>query len=392
MSDTTEARRKPPLDGVRVIDLTQVYNGPYATYLMARNGADVIKIEPPGGEHLRKRAGGSALPFAMLNGNKRSMELDLKTAAGVAAVRKLVASADVVVENFTPGVMARLGLGWEVLRQANPRLIYACSSGYGLEGPYRDYPAMDLSIQAMSGMMENTGFPDGPPVKSGSTACDFIAGTHVYAAVMTALYERERSGAGQMVEVAMLDAAYFTLTSNLGALFRPGGGEIGRTGNRHGGMSICPYNVYPAADGFIALLCSNDKQFFSLAGVLGLTELSENARFAMNKDRVLAMDEVDGMIAARTVQFNKAELFALMMRAHVPSAPVRTLTEVVNDPHLHQRGALSWVEHPEHGRLAIADSPIRMHGNTRPPYRPSVPLGSDTESVLAELGLRAGDG
>ena len=381
----TEAKRPPPLAGIRVIDLTQVYNGPYATYMMARNGAEVIKIEPPGGEHLRKRAGGSALPFAMLNGNKRSVMLDLKTPEAVAAVLKLTETADVLVENFTPGVMGRLGLGWDVLRARNPRLIYACSSGYGIDGPYRDYPAMDLSVQAMSGIMGITGFPDQPPVKAGATMCDFIAGTHVYAAVMTALYERSRSGLGQMVEIAMLEAAYFTLTSNLGTLFREGGGEIGRTGNRHGGMSICPYNVYPAADGFLAILCSNDKHFSSLMKALEMPELGDDPAYALNKDRVAAMDFIDAKISARTAQLTKEELFARIMRHHVPSAPVRTLTEVINDAHLHARGALRWYEHPQHGRLVIAESPLRMHGNERAEYTPSVPLGQDTKAVLDSL-------
>ena len=385
-SAAAEPKRPPPLAGIKVIDLTQVYNGPYATYLMARNGAEVIKIEPPGGEHLRKRAGGSPLPFAMLNGNKRSMVLDLKTPKAIAAVLKLAETADVVVENFTPGVMARLGLGYEVLRARNPRLIYACSSGYGIDGPYRDYPAMDLSIQAMSGIMGVTGFPDGPPVKSGSTACDFIAGTHVYGAVMTALFERERSGLGQMVEIAMLEAAYFTLTSNLGALFSEGGGPpMGRTGNRHGGMSICPYNVYPASDGFIAILCSNDKHFASLMRALEMPELGDDPHYALNKHRVADMDKIDALIAARTVQFDKAELFARIMRHHVPSAPVRALREVIDDPHLHARGALKWLDHPEHGRIVLAESPLRMHGNEQPPYRPSVALGSDTDAILQEL-------
>jgi len=383
----TTTKRRPPLEGIRVIDLTQVYNGPYATYMMARNGAEVIKIEPPGGEHLRKRAGGSPLPFAMLNGNKRSMVLDLKTPEGIDAVRKLAETADVIVENFTPGVMRRLGLGYETLAERNPRLIYACSSGYGIDGPYRDYPAMDLSIQAMSGIMGITGFPDGPPVKSGSTACDFIAGTHVYGAVMTALFERERSGLGQMVEIAMLEAAYFTLTSNLGALFRNDGGPpIGRTGNRHGGMSICPYNVYPAADGFIAILCSNDKHFHSLMKALEMPELGNDPHYALNKNRVADMDKIDALISARTSQLTKADLFARIMQHHVPSAPVRSLDEVVNDPHLHARGALQWFEHPEHGRLVLAESPMRMHGNTRPDYSPSVPLGHDTQTILDELG------
>jgi formyl-CoA transferase len=184
----------------------------------------------------------------------------------------------------------------------------------------------------------------------------------------------------------MLEAVYFTLTSNLGTLFGEGAREIGRTGNRHGGLAICPYNVYPAADGFIAILCSNDKHFAALMQALELPELGNDPKFALNKARVAEMDFIDATIAARTAQLSKAELFERIMRAHVPSAPVRTLSEVVNDPHLHARGALRWVEHPQHGRLVISESPLRMHGNARPEYTPSVPLGQDTQAVLDSLG------
>jgi formyl-CoA transferase len=236
----------------------------------------------------------------------------------------------------------------------------------------------------MSGIMGITGFPDQPPVKAGATMCDFIAGTHVYAAVMTALFERERSGRGQIVEIAMLETAYFTLTSNLGAMFGDGGREIGRTGNRHGGMAICPYNVYPAADGFVAVLCSNDRHYAALVAALEAPELAD-PKWALNRARVAEMDLVDATIARRTAALPKAELFARLMRHHVPAAPVRTLREVAEDPHLHARGALRWIEHPLHGRLVIAESPLRLHGNARPEYVPSVPLGQDTRDVLDGL-------
>ena len=181
-----------PLSGITVIDLSHVYNGPYATFLMALAGATVIKVEPFNGEHLRSRGdmGGAALPFAMLNSNKKPVTLNLKSEEGRQLLRELVARADILVENFAPGVMDRLGIGAEALHEINPRLIYGSSSGYGTDGPYRDYPAMDLVMQAMSGIINSTGFPDQPPVKSGAAMCDFMAGIHLYAAIMTALYER----------------------------------------------------------------------------------------------------------------------------------------------------------------------------------------------------------
>ena len=214
-----------PLTGITVLDLSHVYNGPYATYLMAMAGAEVIKIEPRGGEHLRSRGdtGGAALPFAMLNSNKRVVTLNLKHPRGKALLVEMVRRADVLVENFAPGVMDRLGVGAATLGSANKRLVYASSSGYGKSGPYRDYPAMDLVMQAMSGVISITGYPDQPPVKSGPALCDFFAGVHLYGAVVTALYERERTGLGRTVEVTMQDAVYASMASNLGMYYASGG-------------------------------------------------------------------------------------------------------------------------------------------------------------------------
>ena len=178
-----------PLESVTVIDLGQIYNGPYATFLMAMAGARVIKIEPRDGEHLRRRGnvGGAGLPFAMLNSNKLSVTLNLKSERGPALLFDMVKRGDVLLENFAPGTTDRLGIGWQRLKQINPRLIYASGSGYGLTGPYRDYPAMDLTVQAMAGVMSVTGFPDRPPVKAGPAICDFFGGIHLFAAVMTAV-------------------------------------------------------------------------------------------------------------------------------------------------------------------------------------------------------------
>ena len=233
-----------PLEGVTVLDLSQIYNGPYATFMLAQAGADIIKVEPLGGEHLRKRGvvGGAALPFAMLNGNKRAVTLNLKSPRGRDLLIEMAKRADILVENFAPGVMERLNLGFDFLRTLNPRLIYAQSSGYGRTGPNRDYPAMDLTVQAMSGVMSITGFPDRPPVKAGPALCDFFAGVHLYGAIATALYEREETGVGRLVEVAMQDAVYASLSSSLGLFAGSGGKAMQRTGNRHGGLAESPYN------------------------------------------------------------------------------------------------------------------------------------------------------
>jgi formyl-CoA transferase len=376
-----------PLEGVVVVDLSQIYNGPYATFLLAAAGATVIKVEPPGGEPLRRRGvvGGAALPFAMLNGCKQAIVLDLKSEPGKRALLDLVRDADVVVENFAPGTMERLGLGADVLQAQNPRLIYAASSGFGSDGPYRAYPAMDLTIQAMAGVMSTTGFPDRPPVKAGPALCDFFAGTHLYGAITTALFERERSGVARRLEVAMQDAVYASLSSSLGMAWgNPDSTLPARTGNRHGGLAESPYNVYPTRDGWIAIICVGDAHWRALTGVMGRPDLAEEPRFASLKLRVAAMDDVDEIVAAWTAEHSKDDAFHLLMAAKVPCAPVRDLKEVMNDPNMHARGALEWQDHPVHGRIVVQQSPLRFAGATRRTLEPSHALGADTEAVLSE--------
>ena len=275
-----------PLAGITVVDLSQIYNGPYATFLMAQAGADVIKVEPKGGEHLRRRGvvGGASLPFAMLNANKRSVSLDLKNPQGRDLLIEMVKRADVLVENFAPGVTERLGLGVEAMHKINPRLVYAQSSGYGQEGLYRDYPAMDLTVQAMSGVMGITGFPEREPVKAGPALCDFFAGVHLYGGIVTALLDRERTGRGRTVEVAMLDAVYASLASTLGMCFGQGWKDAGRTGNRHGGLAESPYNVYPTSDGYIAIICVGEQHWKNLLDAMGRKDLHDDPRFQTSED------------------------------------------------------------------------------------------------------------
>ena len=379
-----------PLEGIRVVDLSQIYNGPYCTFLMAMAGAEVIKIEPLTGEHLRRRGvvGGAALPFAMLNGNKRDVTLNLKSPRGRELLIELVKRADILVENFAPGVMERLDLGYEFLRTINPRLIYGQSSGYGRSGPNRDYPAMDLTVQAMSGVMSVTGFPDRPPVKAGPALCDFFAGVHLYGAVMTALYEREKTGVGRLVEVAMQEAVYASLSSNLGLYYGSGGEAPPRTGNRHGGMAESPYNVYPTADGYIAIICVGELHWKSLLTAMGREDLKDDSRFADLKTRVAHMEVVDELVSAWTAKQQKQPLFEHLMKHHVPCAPVRDLAEVVNDPHMHQRGALQWQQHPELGRIPVQHSPLRFDGVELMTLTPSARLGANNADVYGgELGL-----
>ncbi|MCU1673665.1 MAG: CoA transferase [Frankiales bacterium] len=381
-----------PFAGVTVVDLGQIYNASYATFLLALGGADVIKVEPLTGENLRGRGrvAGAGAPFAMLNSNKRAVTLNLKAPEGVALLEKMVEKADVFVENFRPGVTDRLGIGFERLSEINPRLVYASGSGYGSTGPYRDLPAMDITIQAMSGIMSVTGFPDRDPVKAGPAVSDFMGGIHLYGAIAAGLYQRERTGKGTAVEAAMLDSVYPSLMSSLGLYFGSTGEAPTRTGNRHSGMAEAPYNVYPASDGHIALICVSEGHWRALAGLMGRPELIEHPDYVDRVARVRIIDEVDAQVGSWTRQFTKAELVQKLQTVGVPSAPVRQIAEVVADPHLRQRGMLVEMDHPQEGPLVMPHSPIRV-GDHYAQLVPSPTLGQHNEQVYGEwLGLDAG--
>ena len=266
-----------PLAGITVLDFGQIYQGPYATMLMAKAGADVIKIEPPGGEPLRQRVlatgGDTTLPIAMLNANKRAVTLNLKSEAGKDLLKHLVARADVLLENFSPGTLDGLGVGYDVLKDINPRLVYATGTGFGISGPDRDNLAMDFTIQAASGIMSVTGDPDGPPMKAGPTLVDFMGGIHLYAAVVTALLQRMATGQGQLVEVAMQEAVYPTLASSYDYHLRTG--KIPpRAGNRQAGLSSAPYNIFQTKDGWVAIHAVTDRHWQNLLRAMGRAELS----------------------------------------------------------------------------------------------------------------------
>jgi CoA:oxalate CoA-transferase len=376
-----------PLDGMLVLDLGQIYNGPYCGLLLAFMGARVLKIEAPEGDVVRRRKRDvEPYPLVMLNSNKESVVLDLKHPDGKALFLRLARKADVLVENFAAGVMDRLGLGWEVLRRENPRLVYGTGTGFGLTGPYRDLPAMDLTIQAMSGIMNATGYPDRPPVKAGPAVCDFLAGVHLYAGVVTALLHRERTGQGQLVEVAMLDAAVMALASALGAFMDGDGNVPERTANRHPALAIAPYNVYPASDGFVAIFTASERHWHSVARVLGREDLLDDPAFASTPSRAARMEEIDGLVSDWTRARTKGQVLAELTQAHVPCAPVQTTREVVEDPHLQARGVWADIDHPRRGRTRVPVSPIRLHASPPPAVeRPAPLLGQDTDRVLAEL-------
>jgi CoA:oxalate CoA-transferase len=382
-----------PLAGIIVLDFGQIFQGPYATVLMARAGADVIKIEPPTGEPLRRNHAGTGtrLGFAMLNSNKRAITLNLKSERGRELLIAMARRADVLLENFSPGTLDDLGVGYAVLGAGNPRLVYATGTGFGISGPDRDTLAMDLTIQAASGIMSVTGDPDGPPMKAGPTVVDYMGGIHLYGAVMTALFQRERTGRGQLVEVAMQEAVYSTLASSFEYHLRTGKVPP-RTGNRQAGLTTAPYNVFATADGHVAIHVVTEAHWQKLLVAMGREDLKDDPRFVSMTARARNMAETEAVVTTWTSRQPKAEVFAATRRYRIPCAPVRTAPEVMNDPHMHGRGMLERFNHPELGEVVLPTTPLRLHGADKVATIASPSIGQHNDEVYGGwLGLSAGE-
>ncbi len=383
-----------PLSGITVLDFGQIFQGPYCTLLMAKAGAEVIKIEPLQGEPLRRRAepGRSAIfSFAMLNANKRAVTLNLKAARGRELLLAMTRRADVLLENFSPGTMDGLGVGYAVLSAANPRLVYATGSGFGITGPDRGNLAMDFTIQAASGIMSVTGAPDGPPMKAGPTLVDMMGGIHLYAGIMTALFERTVTGCGRLVEVAMQEAVYPTLASPMEYYVRTGKVPP-RAGNRQAALNSAPYNAYPTRDGWVAIHVVIEQHFQNLLKAMGREDLKDDPACATNAGRVAHMEATDALVTAWTQTLGKDEVFAICKRHRIPAAPVRDVAEVMEDAHMHGRGFLERVRHPEFGDVVLPTTPLRLHGTTLPPTTPSPTVGQHNDAVYGGwLGLSAGE-
>lgn len=380
----------PPLAGITVLDCGQIYQGPYCALLMAKAGADVIKIEPPTGEPLRRRAPpgkSGTLAMALLNANKRAVTLNLKAPRGRDLLLALARHADVLVENFSPGTMDDLGVGYAALSAANPRLIYATGTGFGISGPDRDNLAMDFTIQAASGIMSVTGTPEGPPMKAGPTLVDFMGGIHLYAGVLTALYQRTTTGRGQLVEVAMQETVYPTMAASMEYHVRTGAVPP-RTGNRQASLSTAPYNTFPTRDGWVAIHCVTDEHWRNLLRAMDRADLSDHPAFATNAARTANMAKTEALVGAWTRNLGKYDVFAIARRHKIPCAPVRTVDEVMNDPHMHARGMLQRIEHPDFGAIVLPNSSLRLHGATQVAAVRSPALGEHNAEVYgAWLGL-----
>lgn len=375
-----------PLAGIRVIDLTQIFQGPYCAFLMAMAGAEVIKVEPLTGDRTRRYPDSPVPPvsFAMLNSNKKSVTLDLRSTRGKEILKALVAKADVVLENYAPGVMDRLGLGYAVLKEINPRLIYATGSGYGISGPDRDLLAMDHTIQADGGLMSITGERAGPPARAGGTPADILGGIHMHAGVMQALFGRERTGVGTLVETAMIESLYFVLTIDIASYF-----SSGKLPERRADKSPSPrvpYSRYRCRDGgYMVLMTVAESHWDNLLTVIGRDDLKGHPDYNSNAKRVAREQEVNELIEAWTLERSRDEAISAMRAQRIPVSPVRDILEVMNDPHMHQRGMLKNMHHPELGDIVLPRSPINLSAYPMSALQFYPRLGEHNREVLGEL-------
>ncbi len=378
-----EGARDLPLAGIRVLDLGHVFAGPYATFLMAMAGADVIKIESPRGDMARSRGRDGDYPFRALNGCKRGVVLNLKSQRGCELLLRMSERADVMVENFAPSVMPRLGLSPEVFLQRNPRLVYASGTGFGRSGPYADSLALDLTIQAMSGIMSATGEKGGPPLKAGVPVADFMAGVHLYGGIVTALLGRAATGRGRLVEVSMLEALFSTLLPSAGHSYVTKTVPE-RSGNRHVADSYVPFDAFRAADGWVTVVCATDQHWANLTEAMGRPDLRDDRELAHLAGRIGHIDAITAAVNDWAGGRTRAELAEQCNRYHVPAAPLRDIMEVLADPHMRQRGFLTPVS-TEHGDIVLPNSPIRYTGLPPRALTEAPKLGEHTDAVLSEV-------
>jgi len=396
-----------PLDGVVVLDLTRFLAGPYCTLLLAGLGAEVIRVEPPGGDLYRAhppfggpkgtsltRQTDDDLGLALLHRmrGKKSVTLNLRAAAGVDLFRRLSAHADVVVENFLPGTLEKMGLGFPDLQAANPRLILCSISGFGQTGPYRDWRAFDPVVQAMSGISSVTGYPDRPPVRCGAAVSDTSASLYGVIGVLAALRARERTGRGDWIDVAMLDGSFFLLPDLLE--FVTAGGEPERRGNGH--PSTVPFNVYRARDGWVTVCAIAPREWRNVLRALGGLDLASDPRYDPSAgSRRAHRDEIDALLQDWVGQRTVAQAVQTLQAHHIAAGPVRNLREAFNDEHLHAREMVVPLEHPVHGPVMGARGlgmPIKFLHHPAVFDQPAPALGAHTAEVYGRLlGLGAAD-
>jgi len=381
----------PPLEGIRVVDLTRFMAGPFGTAMLGDYGADILKIEPPGEGDGARAWGppfveGESIYFLSVNRNKRSLTLNLRHPEGVALFLQLMHRADVVIENFTPGTMSRLGIGDDVLRARNPRLIYCAISGFGQTGPYRDRPAFDLILQGMGGVMATTGEEGGAPVRVGVPIADIAGGMYAAYAIALALLARDRTGVGQSLDVSLLDAQLSWLSYYIGMYLASGEIPL-RRGSAH--ATVVPYQAFACADGrYITLGTGNDRLFRRFTEVAGV-DLADDPRFRTNPDRIRHRADLLPLLDAVFRTRPAAVWLEALRAAGVPCGPISTVDEIVVDPQVRAREMLVEIDHPSAGRITVPGLPVKCSATPGSIRRPPPRLGEHTVEVLGELGIPA---
>ena len=376
------------LSGLRVLDQTQVMAGPFCAMLLADMGAEVIKVEPPEGEASR-RAGVEQVPgvsasFLAVNRSKKGITVDLKQADGVALFKRLAATADVLIENYRPGVAKRLGIDWDTLSRLNPRLIYCSISGFGQTGPYASRGGYDLIAQGMSGIMSATGHDDGPPVKVGVPVTDLGAGLFAVVGILAALRARRVTGRGQMVDTSLFEAGLALSAWEATELWYTG--QIpGRLGTAH--RLNGPYQAFRASDGSFTVGAGNEKLWTLFSDLIGLPHLREDARFKGTGNRVRHRRALETLVEAVTTTRPRAEWLARCEAAGVPAGPIYTVPEAHADPQAVARGMVQEVDHPRAGRVRALGNPVKLSVTPAAPGRPAPELGEHTDEVLHAAGL-----
>ncbi|HXJ36932.1 MAG TPA: CaiB/BaiF CoA-transferase family protein [Candidatus Eisenbacteria bacterium] len=393
---TASSSRRGALSGVRVLDFSHQAAGPWATSLLGDMGADVIKIEKPGrGDSIRYADRSGRLPpeigglnFQGLNRNKRGITIDIGTPQGVALVQRLAKDADVVVENFRPGVMDRHEIGYQHLRKINPRIIYCSITAFGPRGPLAQKPGMDLIIQATGALMGHTGEEGGPPIKSAPPVADINTGIYAAYGICGALFERERSGEGQHVEVAMLDAVLSLFADNAANVLTEGV-KFGKFGSGH--PDLVPYQAFPASDGYFIVACLTNAFYKRLAAALGRDDLLNDPRFATNPSRVKHRDYVVGVLSEIFEQNTCDHWIRLLEKNDIPTCRVNRLEDVLHSEQIKENGLVVERQDEKRGRISILGPPVHLSRTQTTFERLAPAIGEHTDEVLREFGLSAAE-
>ena len=384
---------KDALHGIKVIEIAQLMTGPTCGLMLADMGADVVKVEKlPGGDDSRTYGepsiNGESAGFMILNRNKRSLALNLKAPGGIEVAKRLVAGADVVVENYRKGALDKLGLGYDVLSKLNPRLVYCAISGYGRTGPYADKGGFDLIAQGFSGIMSITGMPGGPPVKSGTSVADINAGILAALGIVTALLSRATTGRGQLVETSLMEAA-IQQTYWQAAMFFATGVSPGPTGSAH--PLTAPYQAYATRDGWVNVGGANQANWERIARVIGRPELIEDVRFRTNSDRIRNLAELTPLVTEKLRERTSAEWIRDFEAAGVPVGPINRIGDMLADPQVAAREMVIEVDHPRAGRTKALGTPIKFPEARGDLTRPAPLFGQHTREILGQLGYSAAE-